>query len=206
LNPLYIKDAVEGKLFGIGSESCVIGSHDFYYGYVMQHKEIMLCMDMGHYHPTENVGEKIPSYFQFKDELLLHLSRGVRWDSDHVVIINEDLMNVIQEIVRANVLNKVHLALDFFDASINRIGAWVVGARAVLKALLFALLEPVEHIIKIEECGNNFKRLAMLEDLKSMPYGVIWEYYCMKHNVPTGTDYIEAIMDYENTVLAKRSA
>lgn len=204
MNPSHIKDSVEGKLFGIGSESCVIGSHEFYYGYVMQNKKIMLCMDMGHYHPTETIGEKISSYLQFKDELLIHVSRGVRWDSDHVVITNDDLLNVMQEIVWSNALNKIHLALDFFDASINRIGAWIIGARSTLKSLLIALLEPMEHLVKIEECGNNFKRLAMLEDLKYLPYGAVWDYYCMKHKVPTGKDYVESIMDYENRVLLKR--
>ena len=203
LDQKFMRDAIEGKLFGIGSESFVVGSHDFYLAYSIKNDKI-LTMDMGHYHPTEDVGEKIASVLQFTDKLLLHVSRGVRWDSDHVVILNDELMSVTHNIVRANVLDKVYIALDFFDASINRIGAYVIGTRATLKAILIALLEPVEHLKYIEECGNNFKRLAYLEEMKKMPWGAVWDYYCMKNNVAVGKDWIEEVMVYENDVLSKR--
>ncbi|MHA1338685.1 MAG: L-rhamnose isomerase [Promethearchaeota archaeon] len=199
-----IKDSVEGKLFGIGSEAYVVGSNDFYMQYTAQNKDVMLCMDMGHFHPTEDVSDKISSILCFQDELLLHLSRGIRWDSDHVVIQNDDLLNILHEIARIKAFDKVHLALDFFDASINRIGAWVTGARAVLKTTLISLLEPTEYLREIEECGNFFKRLAYLEEMKSMPYGAIWDFYLLKNNVPIGKDWVEAVMKYEEEVLKKR--
>jgi L-rhamnose isomerase len=202
-DPKYLKDSVEGKLFGIGSESFVVGSHDFYLGYAVQN-HTLLTMDMGHYHPVEDVGEKIPAVLQSLPEIVLHVSRGVHWDSDHIVILNDDLLSVTHNIVRAQAMDKVHLALDYFDASINRVGAYLIGAHATLKAMLIALLEPVTHLKYIEECGNNYKRLANLEELKAAPWGAVWDYYCYTHKIPIGKDVIEEIMKYEQEILSAR--
>jgi len=199
-----LKDSIESKLFGIGSEFFVVGSHEFYLGYAISRRK-MICLDMGHFHPTESVADKISSILQFTGELLLHVSRGIRWDSDHVVILNENLLSLSGEIIRANVLDKVHIALDFFDASINRIGAWVIGTRATLKSLLFALLEPVEELTKYENEGNFFARLALLEEMKNMPWGTVWDYYCLKNDVPPGGTWINEIHQYEKEVTSKRS-
>jgi len=199
----YLKDAVESKLFGIGSESMVVGSHDFYLGYAIKNN-ILICLDNGHFHPTEQVGDKISACLQFIDELLLHLTRGVRWDSDHVATFNDEILLIAQEIIRANVLHRVNIGLDFFDASLNRIGAYVIGARAVQQAFLFALLEPTERLREYEETGKNFERLAMLEIMKSKPFGAVWDYYCMKNKVPVGEDYITEIQKYESDVLKHR--
>ena len=199
----YLKDSVESKLFGIGSESMVVGSHDFYLGYAVKNN-IMITLDNGHFHPTEQVGDKISSILQFVDELLLHLTRGVRWDSDHVATLNDEILLIAQEIVRAKALRRVNIGLDYFDASLNRIGAYVVGARAVQQAFLYALLEPTATLVKFEERGRNFERLAFLELLKTRPFGAVWDYYCMKKNVPAGQDYIDEIMEYEEEVLRKR--
>ncbi|MBD3353009.1 MAG: L-rhamnose isomerase [Candidatus Lokiarchaeota archaeon] len=199
-----IKDSVEGKLFGIGSESFVVGSYDFYLAYASQHPDIMICLDMGHFHPTENVGEKIPSILQFQDSLLLHVSRGVRWDSDHVVILNDDLLSVAHEVIRADAVKRTYVALDFFDASINRLGAWVIGTRSTLKSFLIALLEPKEKLKKLEEDKKLFERLAYLEHMKQMPFGAVWDYYCLKKGVPVGVDYIDSVLQYEQDILGKR--
>jgi len=199
----YLKDSVESKLFGIGSESMVVGSHDFYLGYAVKNNT-MITLDNGHFHPTEQVGDKISSILQFVDELLLHLTRGVRWDSDHVATLNDEILLIAQEIVRARALNRVNIGLDYFDASLNRIGAYVVGARAVQQAFLYALLEPNKTLVKMEEQGKTFERLATLELLKSKPFGAVWDYYCMKNNVPVGQDYIDEIVKYEEDVLSKR--
>jgi len=196
-------DAVESKLFGIGSESFVAGSHEFYMGYALAH-HLLLCLDLGHFHPTESVADKISALLQFTDELLLHVSRGVRWDSDHVVILNDELTALTEEIVRAGALDRVHIALDFFDGSMNRIGAWVLGSRATLKALLRALLEPRERLCTLEAEGNMFARMALLEDLKTMPVGVVWDYYCEQEGVPTGQALRDAIHTYEQQVLSRR--
>ena len=198
-----LKDALESKLFGIGSESYVVGSHEFYMGYALKNKK-MICLDLGHFHPTESIADKISSLLLFSDELLLHVSRGVRWDSDHVVILNDDLKALMQEIIRSNALDKVNIALDFFDASINRLGAWAIGTRASLQALLLALLEPVKTLKGYEDKGNNFARLAFSENMKAMPFGAVWNYYCEKNNVPTGDTMITEIMDYEKKVQSKR--
>ena len=198
-----MKDALESKLFGIGSESYVVGSHEFYMGYGLS-KGKMLCLDMGHFHPTESIADKISAILQFSNELLLHISRGVRWDSDHVVVLNDDLLNLALEIVRGDVLQRVHFGLDFFDASINRIGAWVIGSRATLKAFLYALLYPHEKLQALEQEGRLFERLALMEEMKSMPAGVIWDYYCIKNDVAPGSDYIQEIQNYEKMELAKR--
>ncbi len=199
----HMKDAVESKLFGIGAESMTVGSHDFYLGYAIKNDKL-ICLDNGHFHPTEQVGDKISACLQFLDEVLLHVTRPVRWDSDHVVILNDDLQLIASEIVRNNFLNRVNIGLDYFDASINRIGAYVVGTRAAQKAFLIAMLEPTAKMIELEETGQNFERLAMLEELKTKPFSAIWDYYCLQAGVPVGADYISEIQAYEKEVLSKR--
>lgn len=198
-----MKDAVESKLFGIGAESMTVGSHDFYLGYAIKNNKL-ICLDNGHFHPTEQVGDKISAVLQFIDELLLHVTRPVRWDSDHVVTLNEDLQLIASEIIRNNYLNRVNIGLDFFDASINRIGAYVVGTRAAQKAFMIAMLEPTAQLVELEEAGKNFERLAMLEELKSKPFSAVWDYYCLQEGVPVGTDFIANIQEYEKEVLSKR--
>jgi L-rhamnose isomerase len=199
----YLKDSVESKLFGIGSESMVVGSHDFYMGYAIQNNT-MITLDNGHFHPTEQVGDKISSILNFIDEILLHLTRGVRWDSDHVLTFNEELLLITQEIVRCKALNRVNVGLDFFDASLNRIGAYVIGTRAAQLAFLFALLEPTGKLKSYEESGNNFERLAWLEVLKTKPFSAVYNYYCLINNVPVAEDYIVEIQQYERDTLSKR--
>jgi L-rhamnose isomerase len=199
----YLKDSIESKLFGIGSESMVVGSHDFYMGYAIKNNT-MITLDNGHFHPTEQVGDKISSILQYIDELLLHLTRGVRWDSDHVLTLNDELLLIAQEAVRAKALNRLNIGLDFFDASLNRIGAYVTGTRSAQIAFLFALLEPFNTLLKYEEDGKNFERLSLLELMKTKPFGAVWDYYCMMNNVPVGQDYIKEIIKYEKEVLMKR--
>ncbi|OFY74646.1 MAG: L-rhamnose isomerase, partial [Bacteroidetes bacterium RBG_19FT_COMBO_42_7] len=199
----YLKDSIESKLFGIGSESMVVGSHDFYLGYAVTNNT-MITLDNGHFHPTEQTGDKISSILLFIDELLLHLTRGVRWDSDHVLTFNDELLLIAQEIVRAKALNRVNIGLDFFDASLNRIGAYVIGTRSAQMAFLYALLEPLKTLVKFEEEGKNFERLSYLELMKSRPFGAVWDYYCLMNKVPVGLEYIEEIREYENMVLSKR--
>jgi L-rhamnose isomerase len=201
--PDEMKDAVESKLFGIGSESFVVGSHEFYMGYALSRK-LMLCLDLGHFHPTESVADKISAMLQFADELLLHVSRGIRWDSDHVVIMNDEVSALAEEIVRANALGRVHIALDFFDGSVNRIGAWVVGSHATLKALLRALLEPRERLEELEASGDFLGRLAVLEEMKSMPFGAVWDVYCSRAGVPSGDEWMKSVKDYQKLVLKAR--
>jgi L-rhamnose isomerase len=203
-DPSRMKDALESKLFGIGSEAFVVGSHEFYMGYALT-KGKMICLDMGHFHPTESVADKISAILQFSPEILLHITRGLRWDSDHVVTLNDETRNLAEEIVRSGALDRVHFGLDFFDASINRIGAWVVGARAALKAILYALLEPRRRLLRLEETGDNFGRLALLEELKGMPFGAVWDYYCLKMNVPPRELWIDQVRKYEAEVTSKRS-
>lgn len=198
-----MKDAVESKLFGIGVESMTVGSHEFYLGYAIKNN-ILVCLDNGHFHPTEQVGDKISSCLQFLDEVLLHITRPVRWDSDHVVALNEDVQLIASEVVRNNFLNRVNIGLDFFDASINRIGAYVIGTRATLKAFLIAMLEPTSILKKHEEAGQNFERLAILEELKTKPFGAVWDFYCLQENVPVGENYIAEIQQYEKNILSKR--
>ena len=202
-NSAHLKDSLEGKLFGIGSESYVVGSHEFYLGYALNKGKI-LCLDLGHFHPTESVADKISAVMQFSDELLLHLSRGVRWDSDHAVILNDEMVDVAREIIRARQSGQVYLATDFFDASINRIGAWVLGVRSVQKALLMALLEPASMLRKYEAAGDNFVRLGLKEEAKTMPLGAIWDYYCLKTGVAVGADWLKQVKDYETKVLDRR--
>jgi len=198
-----MKDAVESKLFGIGAESMTVGSHDFYLGYAIKNNKL-ICLDNGHFHPTEQVGDKISACLQFLDELLLHVTRPIRWDSDHVVTLNEDLQLIASEIIRNNYLNRVNIGLDFFDASINRIGAYVVGTRAAQKAFMIALLEPTAQLVELEEAGKNFERLAMLEELKTKPFSAVWDYYCLEAGVPVGVDYVAEIQKYEKDILSKR--
>jgi L-rhamnose isomerase len=199
----YHLDAVECKLFGLGSESCVIGSHEFYMGYAVKN-DLLLCLDTGHFHPTEVVSDKISSVLQFIDEVLLHVSRPVRWDSDHVVTYNEELVAIAQEIIRNKFQDRVHIGLDFFDASINRIAAWVIGSRNMLKALCAALLEPSEQLKTLENEGNFTSRLAILEEQKFLPIGAVWDYYCAQQNVPVGLDWLTEVEKYETNTLKKR--
>lgn len=203
IDPRYNLDAVESKLFGIGSENYVTGSHEFYLGYAIT-RDKLLCLDTGHFHPTENVYDKISSVFLYLNEILLHVSRGVRWDSDHVVAFSDDLVQLMQELVRGQVVERTHIGLDYFDASINRIAAWVIGTRNALRALLLALLEPTEMLREIEVAGDFTKRLALLETLKGLPSGAVWDYYCLQQGVPVGVATMDAIADYERDVLSKR--
>lgn len=199
----YLKDAVESKLFGIGSEAMVVGSLEFYLGYAIRNNKL-ICLDNGHYHPTEQVGDKISAVLLYIDELLLHVTRGVRWDSDHVVIFNDEIQLIAQEIVRCKALGRVNIGLDYFDASINRIGAYVVGTRAAQLAFLFALLEPNAKLKAYEEAGQNFERLALFEIMKTKPFGAVYDYYCLINNIPVGMDYVAEIQKYEKEVLMKR--
>jgi L-rhamnose isomerase len=199
----HLKDSIESKLFGIGSESMVVGSHDFYLGYAIKNNK-MITLDNGHFHPTEQVGDKISSILLFIDEILLHLTRGVRWDSDHVLTLNDELMLIALEIVRAKALNRINIGLDFFDASLNRIGAYVIGTRSAQIAFMYAMLEPLKTITAFENEGKNFERLAYLELMKGKPFGAVYDYYCLRNNVPTGIELINEIGKYEKNVLMKR--
>ena len=196
-------DAVEGKLFGIGSESYVVGSHEFYLGYAIR-KRTLLCLDAGHFHPTEGIADKISAVMTSLPEILLHVSRGVRWDSDHVVTLGDDLRATAEEIVRGDYLSRVHIGLDYFDASINRVAAWVIGTRAMLKALLIALLEPTAKLRELEAAGDFTSRLALMEELKTLPAGAVWDSYCAKQGVPVGAAWLDEVKNYERTVLSKR--
>jgi len=202
-NRKWLLDSVEGKLFGIGSESYVVGSHEFYLGYAIQNN-ILLCLDAGHFHPTEVISDKISSVLTYLDEILLHVSRGVRWDSDHVVILSDELRAIAEEIVRGDYLERVHIGLDFFDASINRVAAWVIGTRCMIEALLLALLEPTDKLRQMELSGDYTSRLAMLEELKTMPFGAVWDYYCTEQDVPPGADWLKDVKNYETTVTGHR--
>jgi L-rhamnose isomerase len=205
LDPRHNLDSVEGKLFGLGSESYVVGSHEFYLGYAIANKKL-LCIDSGHYHPTESVADKLSAVLEFVDEILLHISRGVRWDSDHVPILSDDLRAIAEEIVRGDFLDRVHIGLDFFDASINRVAAWVIGARAMLQAVLIALLEPIAKLRDLEATGHLTARLAALEEAKSLPFGAVWDYYCLQQSVPLGCTWVEQVKQYEREVLVTRRA
>jgi len=201
--PTEMKDAVESKLFGIGSEAFVVGSYDFYLGYA-QARGMMVCLDMGHFHPTESIADKVSSLLPFFHGLLIHVSRGVRWDSDHVVILDDATMALMEEVVRADALDRVHFSLDFFDASLNRVGAWVIGGRAAQQALLLALLEPRERLKEAEERGDAFARLALTESLKTMPFGAVWDRYCITMEVPAGLGWRQEVADYEAKVTSRR--
>jgi len=203
LNPKSILDAVECKLFGIGSESYVVGSHEFYMGYAITRQKL-LCLDAGHFHPTEGIADKISSVLMYVPKLLLHVSRGVRWDSDHVVTFSDELQAITQEIARGNFLDRVHIGLDYFDASINRLAAWVIGSRNLLKGLLMAMLEPIERMQQAERSGDFTTRLALMEELKSMPFAAVWDYHCLRSEVPVGIAWLKRVQKYESDVLAKR--
>jgi L-rhamnose isomerase len=204
IDPAYNLDAIEAKLFGIGSETYVPGSHEFYLGYAVQNKKL-ICLDAGHFHPTETIADKISSVLLYLDEILLHVSRGIRWDSDHVVILSDDLRAIAEEIVRGGFLQRVHIGLDYFDASINRVAAWVVGTRAMIKALLAALLEPIDRLRQLEHAGDYTARLALLEEIKTLPLGAVWDQYCLSKGVPVGLAWLDPVRNYESTVLAKRN-
>jgi L-rhamnose isomerase len=203
LDPRFNRDAVECKLFGLGSESYVVGSHEFYVGYAISRRKL-LCLDAGHFHPTEVISDKLSAVLCWIGEVLLHVSRGVRWDSDHVVTQTDELLAIAQEVVRGGFLERVHLGLDYFDASINRVAAWVIGTRALLKALLQALLEPIDLLRALEASGDYTGRLAMLEELKALPFGVIWDHYCQAKGVPVDGEWLEEVRTYERDVLAGR--
>ena len=198
-------DAVECKLFGIGSESYVVGSHEFYMGYAMSRNKV-LCLDAGHFHPTEVISDKISSVLMYVPEIALHVSRGVRWDSDHVVTYTDELQAIMQEIIRGDDLHRVHIGLDFFDASINRVAAWVIGTRNALKAALSALLEPTKKLQQLELEGDYTARLALLEEQKMMPLGAVWNYYCQTAGVPVGAEWLDKVRHYENSVMQVRNS
>ena len=199
----YNLDAVESKLFGIGSESYVTGSYDFYLSYALQNEKL-LCLDTGHFHPTENVYDKISTSLLYLDEILLHITRSVRWDSDHVVAFDDKLKKVVEEIIRNDLLDRVHVGLDFFDASINRTAAWVIGMRNTQKAFLRAMLEPVAELKVYEKNGDFTSRLALMEEYKTYPFNAVWDYYCLKNDTPVGSDWLTEIKEYEKNVLLKR--
>lgn len=202
IDPSLNLDAVESKLFGIGSESYVVGSHEFYMGYAVTRRKL-LCLDAGHFHPTEQLADKISSVLQFIPELLLHVSRGVRWDSDHVVLLDDPTLGIMEELIRGDFLARTHIGLDFFDASINRIAAWVIGTRSTQKALLAALLQPLSRLRALETSGNLWERLALLEESKTLPAGAVWEEFLRRNDVPA--DWMDEVRSYERTVLSKRS-
>jgi len=203
LDPTHTVDAVESKLFGIGSESYVVGSHEFYIGYALT-RHTALTMDAGHYHPTESIAEKLTALMPFIPKFLLHVSRPVRWDSDHVILFNDETRAIAREIARADAWNQVAVGLDFFDASINRIAAWTIGARNALKAILYALLEPIDLIRKAEVEGRLADRLALQEEAKTLPFGAVWNMYCEQNDAPVGTAWIDEVAAYERDVLVKR--
>ena len=199
-----MKDCIESKVFGIGLESYTVGSNDFYIGYGVSRQK-MITLDTGHFHPTESVADKVSSLLLYVPELMLHVSRPIRWDSDHVTIMDDPTTELFQEIVRCNALNRVHYGLDYFDASINRIGAYVVGSRAAQKSMLRALLEPLDTLRKYEAEGKNFERLALLEEAKAMPWNAVYDEFCLRNNVPVGNEFIADIEKYEADVLSKRA-
>ena len=199
-----MKPCLEAKLFGIGMESYTVGSHDFYASYCAKNN-VMYTLDTGHYEQTENVSDMAASLLLFVPELMLHVSRPIRWDSDHVTIMNDQTLDLFKEITRANALNRVHIGLDYFDASINRIGAYIVGTRATQKSVLSALLEPLAKLREYEDKGQWFERLALLEEAKSLPFGAVYDYFNMKHNIPVGEEFIADIQQYEKDVLSKRA-
>ena len=203
LNPAHHIDAVESKLFGIGAESYTVGSNEFYMGYATS-RQTALCLDAGHFHPTEVISDKISAAMLYVPQLLLHVSRPVRWDSDHVVLLDDETQAIASEIVRHDLFDRVHIGLDFFDASINRIAAWVIGTRNMKKALLRALLEPTAELRKLEAAGDYTARLALLEEQKSLPWQAVWEMYCQRHDTPAGSEWLESVRAYEKEILSRR--
>ena len=203
IDPAYNLDAVESKVFGIGAESYTVGSNEFYMGYAVKNDKLV-CLDAGHFHPTEVISDKLSSVLLYTKEVLLHVSRPVRWDSDHVVILDDELRQISQELVRNNFLGRTHIGLDFFDASINRIAAWVIGTRNMIKSLLIAMLEPYAELKKVELEGDFSSRLALMEEFKTFPFGAVWDYYCLKKNVTVGEAWLKEVKEYEKEVLLKR--
>jgi L-rhamnose isomerase len=203
IDPSYNLDAVESKVFGIGTESYTVGSNEFYMGYAVKNDKLV-CLDAGHFHPTEVISDKLSAVLLYTKEVLLHVSRPVRWDSDHVVLLDDELRHIAEELVRGNFLSRTHIGLDFFDASINRIAAWVIGTRNMIKALLIAMLEPYAQLKKLELEGDWSSRLALMEEFKTFPVGAVWDYYCLKKNVPVGEAWLQEVKAYEKEVLAKR--
>ncbi len=203
LNPQHNLDAVESKLFGLGSEAYVVGSHEFYMGYGIRNNKL-ICLDAGHFHPTEVISNKLSALALFADGILLHVSRPMRWDSDHVVVLDDELQDIGRELVRHDLLGKTYIGLDFFDASINRVAAWVIGTRNTLKALLRAMLEPVEELKKAELAGDYTTRLALTEEFKTYPFGAVWDYYCAKNGVPVREEWLAEVKKYEQEVLLAR--
>jgi L-rhamnose isomerase len=203
IDPKLNVDSVEGKLFGIGSESYVVGSHEFYLGYALSRKKL-LCLDAGHYHPTEGIADKISSVLLYLPEIALHVSRGVRWDSDHVVTFTDDLLAIAQELVRGGYLGRVRIGLDYFDASINRVAAWVIGARNMLKALLWAMVEPSDELRRAEAEGDYTSRLALQEETRTLPFGAVWDFHCLSSEAPVGESWLSEMKMYERNVLSKR--
>jgi L-rhamnose isomerase len=197
------RDAVESKLFGLGSEDYVVGSAEFYNSYALK-KGVLYCLDMGHFHPTETIHDKLSAYLQFHQALLLHVSRPIRWDSDHVVLFNDDLRAVFLELVRGNALDRALVAMDFFDASINRIAAYVIGARATRKAMLYALLDPSGQLRAMESAGQGAHKLAWMEEVKTLPFGAVWDYACHQAGVPVGAGWLRDVDAYEARVLSAR--
>jgi L-rhamnose isomerase len=200
----HLVDSVEPKLFGIGSESYVVGSHEFYLGYAVS-RQILLTLDAGHYHPTEGIADKISSVLLYLPEIALHVSRGVRWDSDHVVTLTDDLQAIAQEIVWGGHTGRVRIGLDYFDASINRVAAWVIGTRNMLKAMLLALLTPIDRLKQLETEGDFTSRLALMEEAKTLPFGAVWDYHCAKSDAPAGDAWLAEVKKYERAVLSKRA-
>jgi len=203
LDPKHQLDAVESKLFGIGAESYTVGSHEFYLGYAVKH-QILYCLDAGHYHPTESLADKISSVLQFVPEILLHVSRGVRWDSDHVVLFDDPTRAIMEEVVRGGFLARTHIGLDYFDASINRVAAWTIGARNTLKCLLVALLEPARLLREAEAAGDHTGRLALMEEAKTLPFAAVWDEHCRRENAPVGRAWLDLVRAYEHKVLSRR--
>ncbi|PHV72128.1 L-rhamnose isomerase [Sporanaerobium hydrogeniformans] len=203
IDEAYNLDAVESKVFGIGAEAYTVGSNEFYMGYATTHHKL-LCLDAGHFHPTEVISDKVSAVMPFVPGLLLHVSRPVRWDSDHVVILDDELQAIAKELVRGGYLERTHIGLDFFDASINRIAAWIIGTRNMRKALLIAMLEPTDYLKELELKGDYTSRLAVLEEMKTAPFAAVWEYYLMKNQMPVGTDWIDEVKRYEKEVLLQR--
>ncbi len=204
IDPQHNLDAVESKLFGLGAESYTVGSHEFYLGYAASRDDVLLCLDAGHFHPTEVISDKISSVLMFVPAVVLHISRGVRWDSDHVVTLTDEVQAILREIVATGNLDRVHIGLDFFDASINRIAAWVIGARNVLRAALLALLEPTDQLRELEASGDYTARLALQEELKGMPWTAVWDQFCLQQDVPIGIRFLDDIKTYETHELAAR--
>jgi len=198
-----MKDCIEAKLFGIGAESYTVGSYDFYLGYGAKNNKIV-TLDTGHFHLTESIADKISALLLFTPEIMLHVSRPIRWDSDHVTIMNDDTLDLAKEIVRANALDRVHVGLDYFDASINRIGAYVIGTRSTQKCFLQGMLEPIAKLREYEANDQLFERLALLEEAKGLPWNAVWDMFCLKNNVPVGEDFIAEIQKYEKEVTSKR--